>query len=118
MLVSRFHGPINTSCYWHNKYCYMHGFLKTIKGNFQVKQLRQNYLLSSENGSVLKGKNFLNKYFLLEWTSFQKGIGVQECNQEVIKVVSLVKNEGKSTQCVSLPSSSRQKTHRLRKAHF
>ena len=32
-----------------------------------------------------------SKYFLLELTPIQKGLGVQESKQEVLKVVSVVK---------------------------
>ena len=35
--------------------------------------------------------------FLLEQTPFQEGLGVQESDQEVTKVVSLIKHVGKST---------------------
>ena len=63
---------------------------------FQGRQLFQNckiVLLPSEKWSILKGKNLLPlgaNSFLLEWTHFQKGLGVQERKSKVTRVVSLV----------------------------
>ena len=61
------------------------------------------FLLLSEKGSTLKGKNLLPlgaNSFLLEQTLFQKGTGVPESKQEVTKVVFLVKNSRKSVECI------------------
>ena len=42
----------------------------------------------------------LNRPFILVQTPYQKGLGVQESKQEVTKVVSIVKSNGKSIKCV------------------
>ena len=63
--------------------------------HFQGRPLSKLFSPPSENGSTLKGKHFLPrgaKCFLLELTSYQKGIGVLLSKQEVAKVVSLVNN--------------------------
>ena len=57
----------------------------------------------SEKRSTLKGKNLLPRganSFLLGYAPFQKGVGVPERKQEITKVVSLLKNGGKSTVCI------------------
>ena len=49
------------------------------------------FWLLSEKGFTLKGKNLLPlgaNSFLLKYTPFQKGLGAQESNQGVRKVVS------------------------------
>ena len=42
----------------------------------------------------------LNRPFILVQTPYQKGLGVRESKQEVTKVVSIVKSNGKSIKCV------------------
>ena len=64
------------------------------------------FSIPSEKWSALKGKNLLPleaNSFLSEQTPFQKGIAVHENKQEVSKVVSLVKNDRKSTWCTQSP---------------
>ena len=53
--------------------------------------------LPSEKGVFSNRKEFAS---LLEWTPFQKEFGVRESKKEVIKIVSLVKNLGKSTRYI------------------
>ena len=59
--------------------------------------------LPFENGSTLKVKNTLPLrnvvffFFPLRADPFQNGLGVQESKEEATKIVSLVKNSGKST---------------------
>ena len=60
------------------------------------------FLFPYKKGCTPKGHNLLS-YFLLKQTPFQKGLGVQECKQDVSKVISLVKNGGKSTKCIQSP---------------
>ena len=50
------------------------------------------FCFPSEKRSTLKGRNLLPlgaNFFLLEKTPFQKGIGVLESKQEVMKVMAL-----------------------------
>ena len=61
------------------------------------------FLLLSEKGSTLKGKNLL-PLESLEQNPFQKGVGVQESKQEARNVVYLLKNGGNSTKCILLAS--------------
>ena len=65
------------------------------------------FLLTSEKGSTLKGKNLLPAMgansFLLEQTTYQKANSIQESKQDLTKVVSLVKIGRKSTKCINSP---------------
>ena len=76
------------------------GGIDTLSG---VAILSKLFCLPSEKGSTLTGKNLLPmgaNSFLLEWTPFQKGFGVQESKPKVTKVVSLVE---KVTRCIQSP---------------
>ena len=67
--------------------------LRGIDTFSRERTLKNCFLLSSEKGSTLKGKNLLPggaKSFPLEQTPFQKGTGILESEQEVTKVDSLV----------------------------
>ena len=64
---------------------------ETFKGR-QIFQYK--FLLPTEKGSTLKGKNLLLSF---QSTPFLKGLGGQDSKQEVTKVVSLVKNSRNST---------------------
>ena len=60
-------------------------------------------LLPSEKGHTLKEKNLLptgEKSFLLEYSPFQKGLGMQGSKKEVTKIVFLGRNSGKSTESI------------------
>ena len=49
----------------------------------------------SKNGSILKEKNLLprgSKFFPFRVDPFQKELHVEESNQEIMKVVSIVQN--------------------------
>ena len=74
--------------------------MHTLSGEITLSEL---FCLSSEKGSTLKGKNLLpgSKLFPFRVEPFLQGIGVQESKQTLTKVVSLVKNGGKSTECIS-----------------
>ena len=50
--------------------------------------------IPSEKESTLKGKNLLSLF---------RGTGVLECEQEITKVISLVRNGGHSTKCIKSP---------------
>ena len=74
------------------------------------------FLLPTDKRSTLKGKNLLPlgaNSFLLEWTLFQKGLGEQECKQEVTKVVSLVKHNRNSHSLNTIASREVLEMHSL-----
>ena len=64
--------------------------------------LPQYFWSSSQKGSTLKGKNLLQMgaYFLFRVSIFQRGLDVQESNEEVTKVASPQKNGGKSSKFI------------------
>ena len=70
---------------------------------FQGKLLSKLFLLPSEKGSVLKGKNLL-----------LKGLVLQVCKQEVTEVVSHGKNGRKSTKCIQSPKLTLVLLNKLR----
>ena len=72
---------------------------KIVKGMFRSGNSIKNVSASSENVSTLKGKIMLHfgvNSFLLQ----QKRSGVKETKQEVTKVISLIKNGGKSDRSI------------------
>ena len=77
--------------------------IDTLSGEVSLSKL---FYLPSEKESTLKEKNLFSlvtNSFLLELIPFQKRIDVQESKQEVIKVVSSVRNGRKFTKCVHTP---------------
>ena len=72
--------------------------------HFQGRQLFQNVLVPSKKKGVhTKRKEFAffgNKFIAFRVGTIQKGFGIQESKQEVIKFVSLAINGWKSTKCI------------------
>ena len=87
-----------------NVIAYFMGNRYTLRGGEAT--LSKRIGLPSVKGPTLKGKNLLPsgaKAFLLEQTSFQKGLGVQESKKGVTKVPSLEKNRGDFTKAFDSP---------------
>ena len=99
------------SCTPKEKTCMKHHILFSRKSKKKYNSFLSHLLVINGNGYTFWGVNYPNHIasllgansFLLEQTLFQKGPDVQESQQEVTKIVSLVKNGGKSTKCIQSP---------------
>ena len=98
---------------WSSNFIYYHQGTSvtdmiSLKGNrysFKGNNSFQIVLLVFGEGYTLKEKNSRRlgaKSFLSELTPMQKGFGVEKSKQEISKVVSLIKNGVKPTQCIQL----------------
>ena len=67
------------------------------------RQLLNLACLTSEKRSALKGKNLLS-FFPFRVKPFKKVFEV-ECKQEILKIVSLVKNGWESVEYIQFPKS-------------